>query len=482
MFFHKKQKEPNQDPCENYQVLCGIEEEFLIINENGTLVDAADELMVRAAEILEKNPKWLENLMVKIRGLDAEPSPAQIEYVTLPLLPNELPEAIESGRKLLAEAASQVGYKILAQSLHPIQSDPHPMCGTHINVSIQTKGGIMNAEELAAVHDYFWNYLPELIALSSNSPIFQGTQTRVASNRINHSTVLRPNGSAQILVPKMSAALVRQQYYGQLRYTLRLAGENVKRVITNPRGERLVDITPRGPLTNIGEDEDSSLMTNRVEIRIFDVQQDHRWLLNIAYLCCASALHAIFLLKTGKIIPDPFHAENVERSVYNGVNTLLLRDGNKEESLQDSVQRWINETAIYQETLGVKVRDLPRKRSELDQGELDVEFKTKSIEELRQQGKRYAVVQLNESRTIADNRGRKYGISRGTQVQGTLTADYQLTYREKDGIVTNFDGIRIINSLDVQGINIPLTTRDRILVALSRSEFLSRRLFGGFGF
>ncbi|UCE12973.1 MAG: hypothetical protein JSV04_12375 [Candidatus Heimdallarchaeota archaeon] len=482
MLFHKKQKEQDQDPCKDYQVLCGIEEEFLIIDENGTLVDAADELMVRAAEILERNSKWLETLMLKIRGLDAEPSPSQIEYVTLPLPPSELPEAIESGRKILIDAASHVGYKILAQSLHPIQSDPHPMCGTHINVSVQKKGGIMNVEELAAVHDYFWNYLPELIALSANSQVFQGTQTNIASNRISHSTVLRPNGSSQIQIPKTSAALVRQQYYGRMRYTLRLAGENVKRVITNPRGERLVDITPRGPLTNIGDDEDSSLMTNRVEIRIFDVQQDHNWLLDIANLCCASALHAICLQKTGKIIPDPFHAENVQRSVYNGLNTRLLRDRNKEESIQESVQRWIKETATYQEALDVKVRNLPRERSDLDQGELDVEFKTKPIEDLRQQGKRYAVVQLNQSRTITDHRGRRYAISRGTQVQGTITVDYQLTYREKDGIVTNFDEIKITNSLDVQGIRIPLTTKDRILVALSRSEFLSRRLFGGFGF
>ncbi|MFX0211014.1 MAG: hypothetical protein ACFFDT_33860, partial [Candidatus Hodarchaeota archaeon] len=83
--------------------------------------------------------------------------------------------------------------------------------------------------------------------------------------------------------------------------------------------------------------------------------------------------------------------------------------------------------------------------------------------ELRQQGRVYAVVQLNKSRTITDQRGRKYGISRGTQVQGKLSADFRLTYQEKDNIVTNFQGITVTNTLDVQGLRIPLDNNDRIL-------------------
>ena len=482
MFFHEKKREFDQDPCRDYQVLCGIEEEFLIINEDGTLVNAADELMVRAADILERDSKRLDFLQLKIRGLDAEPSPSQIEYVTLPLPPKDIAEAVGAGRKLLSDAANQLGYKIFSQSLHPIQSDPHPMSGTHINVSVQRKGGFMNVEELAAVHDYLWNYLPELIALSANSPIFQGSRTNIASNRINHSTVLKPNGSSQIQIPKRTAALVPMQYYGRMRYTLRLAGENVKKVVTNPRGERLVDITPRGPLTNIGDDEDSSLMTNRVEVRIFDVQQDHEYLLDLTYLCCVSALHAIHLHKTGEITLDPNHRMNVESAIYNGTDARLIRNKSQDESIHESVARWINETEKYQEVLGIKIRTLPRSKREFYQDELQVEVKTRKIEELRQQGKVYAVVQLNKSRTITDPRGRRYGVSRGTQVQGILSVDYKLSFQEKNGIVTNFQGIRITNTLDVQGIKIPIVAKARILVALSRSEYLSRSLFSGFRF
>ncbi|MFX0124324.1 MAG: glutamate-cysteine ligase family protein, partial [Candidatus Hodarchaeota archaeon] len=395
------------DPCKNYHVLCGIEEEFLIISKDGTLVNAADELMVRAAEILERDSKRLDFLQLKIRGLDAEPSPSQIEYVTLPLPPKDIAEAMRAGRKLLSDAATQLGYRIFAQSLHPIQSDPNPMCGTHINISAQT-GDFMNVQELAAVHDYLWNYLPELIALSANSPIFQGSRTNIASNRISNSTVLRPNGPSRIQIPNRNAALVPMQYYGRMRYTLRLAGENVNKVVTNPRGERLVDITPRGPLTNIGDDEDSALTTNRVEVRIFDVQQDFDYLLDLAYLCCVSALHAIYLFTTGNITPDPNHTANVERAVFNGVNAHFIRDGSQEESLQENVTRWVNETKKYQETLGIEIKKLPEIKTRFQQGELEVEFRTREIEELRQQGKVYCTVQLNKSRTVIGPRGRKY--------------------------------------------------------------------------
>ncbi|MFX0206064.1 MAG: glutamate-cysteine ligase family protein [Candidatus Hodarchaeota archaeon] len=480
MLLQRKKKELAEDLCQNYNVLCGIEEEFLIINKDGTLVNAADELMVRAAEILERDSKRLDFLQLKIRGLDAEPSPSQIEYVTLPLPPKDIAEAMKAGRKLLSDAATQLGYRIFSQSMHPIQSDPHPMSGTHINVSAQT-GGFMNAEELAAVHNYLWNYLPELIALSANTPILQGSKTNVASNRISNSTVLKPNGSSQIQIPKRNAALIPMQYYGRMRYTLRIAGENVKKVITNPRGERLVDITPRGPLTNIGEDEDSALTTNRVEVRIFDVQQDLEYLLDLVYLCCVSALHAIYIYTTGEITLDHNHRTNVEQAVFNGVNARFTRNG-REESLQESVSRWVNETEKYQDILGIKIRKLPTIKTDFRQGELEVEFTTRNIEELRQQGKVFAVVQLNKSRTITDQRGRKYGISGGTQVQGMLAVDYKLTYQEKENIVTDFQGIKITNTLDVQGIKIPLDNKDRILVALSRSDYLSRSLFGGFGF
>ncbi|MFX1325697.1 MAG: hypothetical protein ACFE8N_12140, partial [Promethearchaeota archaeon] len=108
MLFHQKTKEIEEDPYNEFQVLCGIEEEFLIINKNGNLTEVADDLMVKSAEILENDTNFLNSLQVKIRGLDAEPSPTQIEYVTLPLPPDSLKEAIIDGRKLLTDAAKKL--------------------------------------------------------------------------------------------------------------------------------------------------------------------------------------------------------------------------------------------------------------------------------------------------------------------------------------------------------------------------------------
>jgi len=94
----------------------GIEEEFLIINKNGTLAKVADDIMVKSAGILKKDQNFLSSLQVRIRGLDAEPSPSQIEYVTLPLPPESLQQAVLEGRKLLTEAAKRLGVKILSQT------------------------------------------------------------------------------------------------------------------------------------------------------------------------------------------------------------------------------------------------------------------------------------------------------------------------------------------------------------------------------
>ncbi len=109
MLFHQKIRELEQELFRDYKVLCGIEEEFLIINKNGTLAKKADDIMVKSAEILEKDQNFLNSLQVKIRGLDAEPSPSQIEYVTLPLPPSSLEQAVFEGRKLLTEAARKIG-------------------------------------------------------------------------------------------------------------------------------------------------------------------------------------------------------------------------------------------------------------------------------------------------------------------------------------------------------------------------------------
>lgn len=487
MLFHQKTDENEQDPYKDFQVLCGIEEEFLIIDKDGTLAEAADDIMVKSAEILEKDTSFLSSLQVKIRGLDAEPSPSQIEYVTLPLPPESLQQAVVEGRKLLIEAAKQLDVKILAQSLHPVQSDPHPISGTHINVSVQRKGGLMTPEHLKAVYNYLWNYLPELIGVSANSPIFRGNITNIASNRCANSNVLKPNGFAVIEIPENRPALVPMRYYGRMRYKLKIGFEEdeySKKIITNRRGERLVDITPRGPFTNISDDNDELPTRNRVEIRIVDVQYNIEDLLDLSYLSCVSALHAVYLNSIGEITQDPYHQINTQNAIANGFKSVFQRKNEEKEPLEVNISRWIAETKKYQAYLGISIKNLPNKKLQTDilQKELDIEYQTRKIEKLRQQGRTQVTMELEEPRIVVDRNGTKYKINRGAQIRGKLSANYQFQYDEIEGLVTNFKSIKVVNSLKVQNLSIPLKENDRIIRAQSESESLLDRLFGDWGF
>ncbi|MFX1550729.1 MAG: hypothetical protein ACFFB9_10230 [Promethearchaeota archaeon] len=487
MIFHEKIANLNHDLYEDYQVLCGIEEEFLIINKNGRLARVADDIMVKSAEILESDQNFLSSLQVRIRGLDAEPSPSQIEYVTLPLPPTSLEQAVREGRKLLTDAAKQLGVKILAQSLHPIQSDPNPICGTHINVSVQRKGSLMTPEEMKIVYNYLWDYLPEIIGISANSHIYRGNWNNIASNRCANSTVLKQNGFALIEIPENRPALIPMRYYGRMRYKLKIGFEEdefSKKVITNNRGDRLVDITPRGPFTNISDDNDELPSRNRIEIRIIDVQYNTEDLLDIAYLSCVSALHAIYLQSSGEIVKDPYHTVNVENAIANGYKAVFKRINGTSESLEKSILRWMEETKKYQDYLGIQIKNLPDKKLQADnsQKELNIEYQTRKIEKLRQQGKTYVLMELVEPRVVVDRRGNRYKITPGTQVRGTLEASYSFSYDDTDGMVTNFNGIRVVNNLVVQNLKIPLLENDHVLRGQSESESLIDRLFGDFLF
>jgi len=485
MLFHEKREELDLDIYKDYQVLCGIEEEFLIINKNGRLARVADDIMVKCAEILEEDQNFLNSLQIRIRGLDAEPSPSQIEYVTLPLPPTSLEQAVKEGRKLLTEAAKKLGVKILAQSLHPIQSDPNPICGTHINVSVQRKGSLMTPEEMKIVYNYLWDYLPEIIGISANSHIYRGNWNNIASNRCANSTVLKSNGFALIQIPENRPALIPMRYYGRMRYKLKIGFEEdefSKKVITNNRGDRLVDITPRGPFTNISDDNDELPSRNRIEVRVIDVQYNTEDLIDIAHLCCASALHAINLQASGEIIQDPYHINNIENAIANGTKAVFKRKNGASESLETSLSRWIEETKKYQDHLSIKIKNLPDKKLQIDesQKELNIEYQTRKIEKLRQQGKGYVLIELVDPRVVTDRRGNRYKITPGTQVRGTLEASYSFSYDDIDGMVTNFNGIRVVNNLIVQNLKIPLMENDRVLRGQSESESLLDRLFGNF--
>ena len=480
--------------CREYEVLIGLEEEMLIISKDGTLVAAADQLMEAAATLLNRDAERLERIMLKIRSLDPEPNLAQIEYVSLPIPLSEVPSAIAEGRSLILDSAKSLGYKLFVQSLHPLESNPHPMCGTHINVSTKLSGHeAMNHKEILAVYNHLWNHLPELIALSANTPIIQG-ETGAVSNRVLKSTVLKPNPFGKLQIPRHQPALVQDRYYGALRYSLKIGAlEKEPTIIANTTGHRLRDITPRGPSTNISDDKEDSFTRNRIETRIFDNQRDPKRLADLARIVGGLAIEALCLLEKGsQTIEDRAHAVNRERAILDGINATFLHERNGsviEIPARERVLEMLNRTEMHREILGAKLQtDLKSAKTEVEikHPRLEVDYSNPEFERLRRSGKTVVSVRFGKAKKVSDIRsGKKYKISRGQTITGTLGIGLSLTYNESEatpGLVTDFKDVLMKNYLVVHTLRIPLEKSDEIIAAISEEEYMRRQFFGADAF
>lgn len=168
----------------------GVEEELL-------LVDAVTLHPVPVAEdVIDTAP-----VGVPMAGyeLQREVKREQIEVVSPPLRSlEELTAAIAGGRRAAEDAAAALGAHAIALATAPLLCATHLVstprydrmqeafgltmdeqltCGFHVHV------GIDSAEEGIAVLDRIRPWLPVLLALSANSPYWQGVDTRFASYR-----------------------------------------------------------------------------------------------------------------------------------------------------------------------------------------------------------------------------------------------------------------------------------------------------------
>jgi YbdK family carboxylate-amine ligase len=131
--------------------------------------------------------------------LDAELQRQQLETRTPPCSSlAELHQGLRRGREVAAAAARGVGVDVaaLGTSPHPVQPSPTPSdryrrmaerfcgfadeqltCGCHVHVQVDS------GDEGVAVLDRIRIWLPILLALSSNSPFWQGHDTGYASFR-----------------------------------------------------------------------------------------------------------------------------------------------------------------------------------------------------------------------------------------------------------------------------------------------------------
>ncbi len=170
----------------------GVEEEFQIVDPS------SGELVPRSAEMLEH----LDGLDTPI-ALNVKPElmQASIEVAT-PVCRNiaEATQNLVDLRALLNDAATNVGARIISAGTHPISryenqqvtekerylniienlqwiAQRELIFGLHVHV------GVSSPEEAIFIHDHIRQYLPHLLAMSVNSPFWQGMKTGLASSR-----------------------------------------------------------------------------------------------------------------------------------------------------------------------------------------------------------------------------------------------------------------------------------------------------------
>ena len=173
----------------------GVEEEFLIVDpDSGYPLPLAGEIL----RLHDPGPQVV-NHPGPLQMLAAELHQEQLEVITHPHESlSGLAAEIRAGRAYADSLARKAGARIAALATSPLPVTPHPTrndrydallekhaltareqltSGYHVHVSVGSD------EEGVAVLDRIRSWLPPLIALSSNSPFWNGTDSGYASFR-----------------------------------------------------------------------------------------------------------------------------------------------------------------------------------------------------------------------------------------------------------------------------------------------------------
>jgi carboxylate-amine ligase len=170
----------------------GVEEELL-------LVDSMSGRPRSVAELILGRTTAREESALQGGSLEHELQKEQLETYTAPHSEmSELGADIRSWRETAIGAARRAGARAVATATSPIAFEPHLFhdprfeqmaarfglttseqltCGCHVHVSVESD------EEAVGVLDRIRVWLPALLALSANSPFWQGRDTKYASYR-----------------------------------------------------------------------------------------------------------------------------------------------------------------------------------------------------------------------------------------------------------------------------------------------------------
>jgi glutamate---cysteine ligase / carboxylate-amine ligase len=168
----------------------GIEEELLVVDtESGRPLSVAERILRRVPQSED----------VPGGTVDSEMQRQQLEIDTPPRSDlAELDEDLRRWRDVAGAAARKMAGRVVAVGTSPMPVEPQPIhdqrylrmldrygltgeehltCGCHVHVSVDSE------DEGVAVLDRIRVWLPSLLAISANSPFWQGRDTRYASFR-----------------------------------------------------------------------------------------------------------------------------------------------------------------------------------------------------------------------------------------------------------------------------------------------------------
>ncbi len=447
----------------------GIEEEVFLVNRAGFLSRFPEPVLLNLAKDLLQDEEKLNMARRSLIGIQWEPNPSQLEYVTRPLNPSQVGEVISFSRSILADAATKTNQYIYVGSMHPVDSSPLPMNGTHINVSITREGGVPSSKALAWIYSNVRNHLPELIAISANSP-----SDGFASSRLAYSKVLKE--SQGVVLRRKPLTFIPWRERGKSRYGLifRRLGSVRSELVTNRAGDRLTEITIRGPLTNVPEDIHTSKAASRVEVRCLDNQSREEYLTGIAHLIAALSLQAVDMLRKGRKIEERrYLRRNRARAVRNGIKATFLTDDGPL-SARESFLRMLDHLEPYLDEIGASIpSDL---RRGIPERELSPPTRTVRIPEKMYSYEKNLRILL-KVRIGSDRSSLEGGtLRRGEVLRGILYPECKLSFSEDGGLIRRFDVVEIRYWLLTSMGYVPLREEDEVLVARNPALYLAVRL------
>ncbi len=154
----------------------GFEQELQIVEPNyGKLIGEQEKILKLLEREIESHP---------FAGVGKEHYQTQIEYrIGIAENPEQLESSINKFREKIISSAERLNFSIIACGVNPacLTDRAGENFGDHHHI------GIDSAQEAIDLHNFLRCFIPEFIAISANSPIYNGSNSNYMSFRISRS-------------------------------------------------------------------------------------------------------------------------------------------------------------------------------------------------------------------------------------------------------------------------------------------------------